>query len=59
MTDKKEPLKWLYASAAKYFLPLLLGAVVMNVIFGTYYDYFVKAVTAGFVVYECVLFWFF
>ena len=59
MTEKKEPLKWLYALTAKYFLPLLLGAVVMNVIFGTYYDYFVKTVTAGFVAYECILFWFF
>ncbi|MCR5541525.1 MAG: transglutaminase domain-containing protein [Ruminococcus sp.] len=59
MTEKKEPLKWLYALTAKYFLPLLLGAVVMNVIFGTYYDYFVKTVTAGFVAYECILFCFF
>jgi transglutaminase-like putative cysteine protease len=59
MTEKKEPLKWLYALIAKYFLPLLLGAVVMNLIFETYYNYFVKAVTAGFVAYECILFWFF
>ena len=59
MTEKKEPLKWLYASIAKYFLPLLLGAVVMNVIFSTYYDFFVRPVTAGFIAYECALFWFF
>ena len=59
MTEKKGMLDWLCASIAKYFLPLLLGAVVMNVIFGTYYDYFVKAVTLGFIAYECALFWFF
>ena len=43
----------------KYFLPLLLGAVVMNVIFQTYYRYFVGVVTIGFALYEMFLFWFF
>ncbi|WP_295157290.1 transglutaminase domain-containing protein [uncultured Ruminococcus sp.] len=53
-------LKWLYALPQRYFLPLLLGAVVMNVIFNTYYDdSLVTLATMGFVVYESVLFWFF
>ena len=43
----------------KYFLPLLLGAVVMNVIFQTYYRYFVGVVTIGFAFYEMFLFCFF
>lgn len=60
MTDKRDKLlKWLYAVLERYFLPLLLGAVVMNVIFGTYYNYFIKAATVGFVLYEALLFWFF
>ena len=61
MIEKKDKLvKWLFASVEKYFLPLLLGAVVMNVIFNTYYDdSLVTLATMGFIVYESVLFWFF
>lgn len=43
----------------KYFLPLLLGAVVMNVIFNTYYRFYTKAATVGFFLFEAFLFWFF
>lgn len=60
MIEKKDRLlEWLYAALERYFLPLLLGAVVMNVIFQTYYDHFVRSVTVAFVCFEALLFWFF
>ena len=60
MIEKKDKLvKWLFASVEKYFLPLLLGAVVMNVIFDTYYSDNVNLATVGFIGFESALFWFF
>ena len=60
MNGKKEKLLgWLMASAEKYFLPLLLGAVVMNVIINTYFESLIGVSTAAFVAYECLLFKFF
>ncbi|EGC03083.1 DUF4129 domain-containing transglutaminase family protein [Ruminococcus albus] len=60
MTDKRDRLeKWLLRSLEKYFLPLLLGTVVMNVIFDTYYSINVSVATLGFTLYEIFLFWFF
>ena len=41
---------------SKYALPLLLGAVVMNIIFKTYPVDNVRLYTFGYVVYECLLF---
>ena len=41
---------------SKYALPLLLGAVVMNIIFKTYLVDNVRLYTFGYVVYECLLF---
>ena len=60
MTDKRDRLeKWLLTSLEKYFLPLLLGGVVMNVIFHTYYSFNIKLYTAAFVLFEAGLFRFF
>ena len=60
MTEKTDKLlKWLFASIERYFLPLLLGGVVMNVIFTSYYTTLVRTMTAAFVMYEAVLFWLF
>ena len=62
MTDNKSKmLKRLLSLTERYFLPLLLGAVVMNLIFDTYFSYrlFVRLATMGFVCYESALFWVF
>ncbi len=45
--------------ASKYALPLLLGAVVMNIIFKTYMGSDVRLYTFGYIIYECLLFAFF
>lgn len=60
MVEKRDKLlKWLYSVLERYFLPLLLGAVVMNVIFNAYYRFYVDSTTVAFVGYEALLFWFF
>lgn len=60
MVEKRDKLlKWLYSVLERYFLPLLLGAVVMNVIFNAYYRFYVESTTVAFVGYEALLFWFF
>ncbi|MBQ8966244.1 transglutaminase domain-containing protein [Ruminococcus sp.] len=60
MTEIRDKLlKWLFASVEKYFLPLLLGAVVMNTIFDTYFYSLKGIATVGFIAYEVFMFWFF
>ena len=43
----------------RYFLPLLLGAVVMNLIFRTYMRFYYNTATVIFAAYECLLFFIF
>ena len=62
MTDKNSRLlKWLMALIEKYTLPLLLGVVVMNLIFDTYFDTYLmmRLATFGFFCYEAALFFLF
>ena len=41
---------------SKYFLPLMLGAVVMHIIFTTYMKFYITATTVLYVIYEALLF---
>lgn len=50
---------WLSVFLERYFLPLTLGAVVMHIILYTYMSFDIGIATAGYVVYEAVLFFIF
>lgn len=57
--DKSRTFKLLRIFFERYFLPLTLGAVVMHIIIYTYMNFDIGIATAGYVVYECVLFFIF
>lgn len=58
-TVRHERLKKLYRVIERYMLPLLLGAVVMDLIFKTYILFYQRAYTAVFVADEVLLFFIF
>lgn len=59
MSVQNKTMKLLRIFFERYFLPLTLGVVVMHIILYTYMNFDVGLATAGYVVYEAVLFFIF
>ncbi len=57
--DKSKLIKSLRIFLKRYFLPLMLGAVVMHIILYTYMNFDIGLSTVGYVIYEAVLFFIF